>query len=151
DINHDQRADVCARGFGGLLCAVSSGAGFGPSIASSLNFDNNTGWALDETYYSTVHFADVDGDGWVDVCGRASEGIECALNTHGNTFAPRTIWLQGDFDNNSGWIDPPRGTTVQYADVNGDGRADVCGRSPDGIRCALATNIHTFSPSSLWS
>src|SRR5260370_2752207 len=142
DINGDGVADVCGGGSAGLRSGLANAHGeadgFGPSWAWSSGFDDGTGWAANESYYKTVHLADVDGDGWADVCGRASEGIECAINSRWGWFGGNTLWLGGEFSDATGWLQPQYGTTVQLAGINGDGRADICRRGTDGMRCALA-------------
>ena len=39
---------------------------------------------------------------------------------------------------------------MQLADLDGDGRSDVCGRGPAGIQCALSTG-KAFGRLDLWS
>ena len=38
---------------------------------------------------------------------------------------------------------------VRFGDLNGDGRADACAKSPDGVSCAFS-NGHGFLGPSLW-
>jgi peptidoglycan/xylan/chitin deacetylase (PgdA/CDA1 family) len=79
--------------------------------------------------YGDVRYGDLNGDGRADACGRAQDGVVCALALpKGRGFAAGTIWLAG-------------GTTadrIQLVDVNGDGRADLCTDSPEGYACGLA-------------
>ena len=39
-----------------------------------------------------------------------------------------------------GWAQSKYYETIQYPDLDGDGKADVCGRFLDGIHCTLAKN-----------
>ena len=39
----------------------------------------------------------------------------------------------------AGWNKPAYFTTVRMADVDGDGKADACGRGTDGLVCVLST------------
>jgi hypothetical protein len=80
---------------------------------------------------------DVDGDGYADVCGRRIEGVWCALNTQSGAFGAVSLWTDA-FSNATGWLQTPYGTTLQLGDINGDGMADVCGRGPTGVQCAVA-------------
>src|SRR5262249_50692937 len=43
-----------------------------------------------------------------------------------------------DFTDGGGWRDPIYGTTMQLADIDGDGHADICGRGYAGLICAMA-------------
>src|SRR5439155_984169 len=50
-----------------------------------------------------------------------------------------------------GWnTGPEYYSTIRFPDLNGDGRADVCGRGGGGINCALSTGA-AFGAVSLWS
>ena len=57
------------------------------------------------------------------------DGIECAFST-GDSFTSPTQWASAEEVKAAG-IDP---TSVELADINGDGRADLCGTSPSGRR-----------------
>jgi peptidoglycan/xylan/chitin deacetylase (PgdA/CDA1 family) len=89
------------------------------------------GWAVDP---ESVQRGDINGDGRADVCGRGREGIVCALS-NGRSFLSATLW-QGGMSDARGH--GPLGATLQLADVNGDGRADLCGRGPEGWVCGMA-------------
>lgn len=68
-----------------------------------------------------VHTGDLNGDGLPDRCEASAAGVACALAS-ADGFAGASLWSTerlGDFT---------------LADVNGDGRADLCA----GDRCALA-------------
>jgi hypothetical protein len=99
---------------------------------------------------SNARMADVDGDGHPDVCGVKQDGIFCG-HLDGNRLGPMTKWSWGeDFSGATGWgEDPGYFDTIRYGDVNGDGRADVCGRSKDGVVCALSDG-HRFLKATLW-
>src|SRR4029077_16808225 len=47
--------------------------------------------------------------------------------------------LLDSFSDTAGWGSSIYTSTIQLADVNGDGAKDVCGRGPDGAVCALMT------------
>lgn len=116
DVDGDGKADVCGRGPSGIVCALSTGKGFGKLEKWSSSSDFADG---------EIHFGDLNGDRREDVCGHTREGIVCALST-ARGFTKATVWLSTDVD------------AVQLGDINGDGRADLCGRAPDGLACALA-------------
>jgi hypothetical protein len=95
-------------------------------------------WNTDASYWSTIQFADVNGDGLPDVCGRFIWGIECELN-QGTSFAGSNFYIANQFTDGEGWKAPQYYSTIHLADINGDGKADICGRGSDGFYCALST------------
>ena len=133
DLDGDGRADACGRGASGLTCWLSSGQGFSTAVTGPGLSDQN-GWD-DVRYYSTIQYADVDGDGKSDFCGRAVAGFTCWLST-GSGFGAQVA--TDEMSDDKGWGDPRYYSTIQMADVNGDGRADVCGRAAAGFICMLS-------------
>ncbi len=83
---------------------------------------------------ASIRYGDINGDGRADVCGRSHEGLVCALAGKSAFLAP-TLWL-AEMSDAAGW--QSYGATLALVDVNGDGRADVCGRGPQGAVCGLA-------------
>lgn len=149
DVNGDGKADVCGRFTTGVVCAVSTGTAFGPLSFLATTFSNNGDFNLDQSYWGTIRYPDVNGDGKADACGRSVVGIVCALST-GTTFESSTQWDTG-FGDDKGWVtDPSKWTTIQFADVNGDKKADVCGRNADGLYCAISDGTK-FNNYARWS
>ncbi len=136
DVNGDGRDDLCARAAKGVVCHLSTGAGFageiaGPAWSDAAGFDRPRTW-------STLAFADVDGDGMRDACIRSADGVQCA-RFDGTTFS--APFAGPAWSDDSGWGDVKYFTSVRFADVDGDGRADVCARGIAGLRCALSTGV----------
>jgi FG-GAP-like repeat len=134
DINGDGKADICARGAAGITCAHSNGSGFDHEFAGPA-WSNDKGW-IEPRYYSTIRFLDLDGDQKLDVCGRASDGVHCALSTDSG-FAPEFLgpaWSDG-----TGYVDAKHFTTLMPLDINQDGKSDLCIRAPGGVECVLST------------
>jgi peptidoglycan/xylan/chitin deacetylase (PgdA/CDA1 family) len=75
---------------------------------------------------------DLNGDGRVDACARTAEGIECALSTDHAATRP-VLWSR--FDGAGAAL--ARCATLWLADINGDGRADLCGTRVDDGSVAL--------------
>ena len=55
----------------------------------------------------------------------------CALST-GHAFTQATNWLP-EMSDDEGWLPEARSRTIALGDINGDGRADLCGRGSDGV------------------
>ncbi len=154
DINGDGNADVCGRGVDGIDCALGDPAQQRfltvQHVSFGNDFSNAYGWNSNVSYYGSIRFADVNGDGFVDVCGRGGGGISCGLNDGNGHFGAAGDWITFEFSDGAGWSAPQYGTTMQFADVNGDGKADVCGRGLSGVVCGLSTG-NAFSRVNLWS
>ncbi len=138
DVNGDGRTDVCARDADGVDCWLATGDGFGtrvrgPRWSDASGFDALSVW-------STLRLVDVDGDRQDDLCARTPLGFRCALSL-GNGFGDELVGP--DMSDGSGWSLPSVYTTLRMADVDGDGRADVCAREADRVRCWLFTG-HAF-------
>ena len=144
DVDGDKRPDACARGPGGIVCALGSGSAFAAPTAWSSEF-------ADTNAYKSVRFGDVNGDGYADVCGRTVTGVVCALNTKGGAFAASSPWITTEFTDAAGWNADACAGTVQLADVDGDGKADVCGRGPAGLTCATSNGATGFIRPHFWS
>jgi exopolysaccharide biosynthesis protein len=132
DVNGDGLADVCARANAGIRCWLSDGNGF-PTGIEGPAWSNAEGWDHVK-YWSTIRLADIDGDGMADLCGRDAEGIKCHLST-GDGFGPT---ISGpNLSDASGWGNYANYSTIRLADVDGDGRLDLCARANAGMRCWL--------------
>ncbi|HEY8074445.1 MAG TPA: polysaccharide deacetylase family protein [Labilithrix sp.] len=91
---------------------------------------------------------DIDGDGAADLCSWAGGSVVCARGnihvTNGNSNV--TIGNTDVWSNDFASADP---STLRLGDLNGDGRADVCGVTPSGVACALSTG-HRFARATVW-
>ncbi|APR79945.1 Rhs family protein [Minicystis rosea] len=154
DIDNDGKADVCGRGYIGMQCALANASGTGFSAPSwwTYDFSDARGFAASASRYRSIHLVDLDADGFADVCGRGSDGIRCALNDKNGHFGSASLWLGPMFSDAQGWGLDEFGATIQLGDIDGDGRADVCGRGYYDVWCALANASGTgFSEPSKWS
>jgi len=127
DANGDGKIDYCyidsstvyAYTMGAVKCALNTGTGFGPRIASdvmSLGGEANRTWV------------DVDGDGKADFCRELTANqIACNLST-GDGFAPTLV---------SGAITLGM-APKKWADVNGDGVLDYCRNIGGTLNCATS-------------
>jgi FG-GAP-like repeat len=142
DLNGDGKDDICGRAGGGIACGLSTGSTFATPTTWNANFSDAAGWGGSRSYYGTIRYADVTGDGKLDVCGRGAGGIVCGPST-GTSFAGPQTWNSEFSDANGYGGSESYYGTIEYPDVNGDGRADVCGRRSTGILCGLS-NSATF-------
>jgi GH25 family lysozyme M1 (1,4-beta-N-acetylmuramidase) len=138
DVDGDGKADLCARTANGIRCHLSTGDGFASDAIDGPGLDDGDTWnGVD--HYATIRFADIDGDGRADVCARGRDGLDCwRSNGHGFGAKIATGLLAGD-----AWDEARHYGTIRLADVDGDGRADLCARNADGVSCWLA-NGHGF-------
>jgi hypothetical protein len=145
----NSRADICMRTATGIQCALSNttGTAFGSPFVATTAF--GAGWQTSASYYGSLRLADVTGDGRLDLCGRGSAGIVCAPGTGGGDFGALITMITSEFSD-SVWYPAAYGTTIQFGDIDGDGIADVCGRGPAGIVCAVSTGSAFVDPH-LWS
>jgi hypothetical protein len=134
----DETHDVCGRGYWGIICARGAGSSFGPTSWWTLDYSTDQGWAFSSTYYGTLRLADIDGDRIAEVCGRGAAGIYCSTGT-GASFLPAVLRIS-EFSDALGWAVPSYAESIQFGDVNGDGRDDVCGRGEDGVTCATSSS-----------
>lgn len=151
DMDNDGRADFCVRGAAGIYCMRSSGSSFAATVtwATGSVFSDAAGWGASESMYGSIQMGDIDGDHYPDVCGRDSTGIVCQL-FNGTSFSAAQRWLSGGFDDANAWNHREYAATLRLGDVNGDGRADLCGRASYGIACSLSQG-NAFSAPSWWS
>ncbi len=141
DVNGDGKSDICARADVGINCWTSNGNGEFGSFGSIPMADAD-GYN-DVKYYSTIKFADINGDGKDDFCARFKEQFQCYLS-NGTGFDSNPIGF-GDMGDSGGWGNEMYYSTIRVADVNGDGKVDVCGRGTTGIRCWLSQGT-SFAP-----
>lgn len=136
DINGDGRADACARGVSGIQCRLALGTRFsGPLPGPQLT--DEAGWA-DPSNFSTLRMGDVNGDGLADICARANAGVSCWLSA-GTSFPTRLPIIP--LSDAAGWDQPEYYGTLRLADLNGDGKSEVCARDSSGLRCFVSAGI----------
>lgn len=140
DVDADGDLDVCARGPDGMSCWPWTGAGFGDAIAGP-TLSDGSGWGATK-YNATIRMGDVDGDERADLCARAAAGMRCWLSDGASV----TTQIEGPaWSDAAGWDTVDKWSTIRLVDLDGDGRADLCGRGADGVECARS-NGAGFDP-----
>lgn len=133
DVNGDGIQNVCARFYSGFRCFEPTGEGWSQTFSSDLLAEED-GWGQPQ-YYSTIRMGDINGDGLADVCARHPGGFTCWLSTGEGFEEFDTV----NWSDAGGWDRPQYYTTIRLADINGNGRDDVCARGASGWRCHLST------------
>ena len=146
DVSADGKADLCGRGGAGIMCGTSTGTKFNAPTNWNSSFSDANGWGAVQ-YYSTLRYPNVNGTGGADVCGRGSGGVSCATST-GSSFGAASVW-QSAFSDANGWNAEKYYATLDFPEVSGDTKADVCGRGSGGINCAIS-NGTAFGAASVW-
>lgn len=135
DINGNGLADVCIRGPEGMECFLADGDGGFTEPVEGPPLRDSSGWG-DPTNHGTIRMGDVTGNGMADICARANARVYCWLSS-GDGFAER---IDGPaLSNAEGFDDIRYFSTIRLADVTGDGRADLCVRTPEDFRCYPST------------
>jgi hypothetical protein len=116
-----------------VVFALATDDGFA-EVQTGPVWSDDSGWD-DPSNALTLQLGDVNGDGQLDLCGRANAGIRCVLWADGYTTGSFVgpVW-----SDDAGWDAPAQYWSLRLADVTGDGRADLCGRAADGIVCAIS-------------
>jgi hypothetical protein len=129
DVDGDGRLDPCVRDADGLTCLSAHGALVLTALSDAHGYGDPTRWG-------TLRFGDLDGDGRSDVCARGATGLDCWRALDGR-FGER---IEGPrWSDASGWSAIARWATIRLADVDGDGRDDVCARGESGLSCVRST------------
>jgi peptidoglycan/xylan/chitin deacetylase (PgdA/CDA1 family) len=132
DLDGNGHADACVRDHDRVTCAMSSQrkdesglehAGFDPIYDEHLLPAGATSFDL----------ADVTGSGQRDLCVQTRSGIQCETGGQLRTWS-RDLGDARD---------------LRFADLDDDGKMDVCGRSGSALVCARSTGS-SFEPARVW-
>ncbi len=116
----------------------------GPTFTTPM-WGDAAGWT-DPSKYSTIQLADVNGDGKDELLGRGDAGLEIwVFDTRVGQWRPQVDangvrQVLSDFrsplpsEDTLGWKQPEYYSTIQTADLDGNGPVEVIARFPDGMR-----------------
>lgn len=144
DMNHDGLADVVAIGNEGVYLSLSTGIGFSLPVLDARNFGYAQGWRVNK---HVRDFADFDGDGYIDVAGIQDDGVYVS-RFDGVHFQAPTRWTAHYGRQLGNWRMDRH--MRMFADVDGDGRADIVGLHDAGAYVAISTG-HSFGIPSMWT
>ena len=103
-------------------------------VSCSPAWSNAAGWGNDAKYYSTIQTADIDGDGQAELLGRRDCGMETWRFNVSSDDWDMIVSCDPAWSNTAGWGDDAKYySTIQTADVNGDGQAELLGRNKLGM------------------
>jgi hypothetical protein len=166
DESGDRQEEVCSlhstSGGGAVLLEIACidlfvGANSQPALHSSFGrFVDVDDFVLRDqrSSFATLSFADVNGDGRPETCFRTPRGITCL---GGRALQPP---IDGPpWSDAAGWNDPALFSTIQFVDLDRDGKSDVCGRARSGLECFRSTGTgfvpfitdSTFSDANGWA
>ncbi|MCE9673403.1 polysaccharide deacetylase family protein [Myxococcus stipitatus] len=109
---------------------------------------SGTRWEYDFVVDLVTRLKAKSGTPYVFVPLDAIPGVRGTLS-----FPSPTDWTRGQLylsDADNWQYDVGHYGTIRLGDIDGDGRADVCGRGGSGIRCALSNGDGTMKPEHLW-
>lgn len=102
-------------------------------IRGSALCDDEAGWS-EPQYYTTIRLADVDGDGRAELVMRDSLGLSVYSFKRGFWQLRGSLNISRPLSDYDQWNKPEYYMTIQLADVDGDGRAELVVRGPTGIQ-----------------
>jgi hypothetical protein len=139
---------ICGRGVAGVMCyeRIGSSATYSSTPNLAPAFRDSNGWS-GAPYFSTLQYADINGDGHADVCGRGTSGVLCATYDFLSGTFSAASWVTTQFADAYGWTDPRYFPSLRVADVSGDGVADFCGRGTAGLYCGITRGFPGEFPS----
>ncbi|BDZ55588.1 hypothetical protein GCM10025870_26610 [Agromyces marinus] len=148
DLDGDGRAEVFARSADGIV-AWRYSAGQWVALPAGPELSNAEEWNYPQ-YYQTLQSADLDGDGRAEIFIRNNTQIRAWKFTD---TAWQELPLGPMMEDSDGWGDPRYYKTLQAADLDGDGRAEILVRGGFEILAwkYTGTGWQFLSPGPAWS
>jgi len=130
DIDGDGKAELIARSASGIwVWKYDSSKGW-TQLRSGLSLSDTADWYKPE-YYETIQCADIDGDGKAELIARGAYGIWVWKYDSSKGWIQLRSGLS--LSDTADWYKPEYYKTIQCADIDGDGKAELIARSASGI------------------
>jgi hypothetical protein len=147
NVDGDLREEVIARDADGLFAYRFRSGGWTKinSIIPPFSDDPNGGqdcpfttsaktcFGTGPAYYGTIQFADVDGDGREELVGRASDGLRVRRYRGDTPDGWGHLGTLSDLSDANGYSAQKYWETIQFADIDGNGRAEALARDANGL------------------
>ncbi|WP_331730092.1 transglycosylase family protein [Streptomyces sp. NBC_00073] len=131
DINGDGKADLVIQGTDGTIAThLGSGTSFGANLPLSSGWQNY----LSQAGQGRLSFPDINGDGKADLVIQGTDGTIATHLGSGTSFGAN-LPLSAGWQN---YLSQPGQGRLYYADINGDGKADLIIQGTDGT---VATHL----------
>lgn len=131
DINRDGHDELLARGYEGMTVHEwDTTLGLWKEISGSGPFSTAEGWEHPQ-YYTTIQTADIDGDGAAELLGRSASGLQ-TFKWDGTNW--KLLKSEDPFwTDRNGWDAAKYYSTIQTADIDGDGADELLARGVNGM------------------
>ncbi|GHO89479.1 FG-GAP repeat domain-containing protein [Dictyobacter formicarum] len=133
DINGDGQAELIFRGPYGLFTYTFDREYKWYDLnAGDLGFTDAGGWNQPQ-YYSTLQLTDINRDGRAELLVRGGDGLHTfAFDTSSQKWTGLDAGPLGLTDTHH-WDNAPYYSTIQAADIDGDGQSELLARSDSGL------------------
>ncbi|GJL69048.1 MAG: hypothetical protein NPIRA06_16830 [Nitrospirales bacterium] len=136
DLDGDGKAELLARGAEGVIAYSYSGgtAGTWSRLPDGPFWANSNGWDAPSSYL-TIQTGDLDGDGKAELLARGAEGVIAYSYSAPAGQPTQATWRElphgPGWSNTEGWNKAKYYLTIQTGDLDGDGKAELLGRSAE--------------------
>ena len=132
DLDGNGTAEVFARGYSGIVAySYDASAKTWHKLPDGPHWTDEGGWDLPQ-FYETIFASDLDGDGTAELMARDDDGI-VAYSYDASAKVWQLLPRGPDFSDAGGWDQAQYYKTIQAADLDGNGAAEVFARGYSGI------------------
>ncbi|GJL65386.1 MAG: hypothetical protein NPIRA05_03570 [Nitrospirales bacterium] len=130
DIDGEKGDELLARGVDGIDTYKWSGSEWTLLKSADPFWADSNGWG-EAKFYSTIQTADIDGEPGDELLARGIKGMD-TYKWSGSGWKLLKSASPG-WSDAIGWEHPQFYSTIQMADIDGDGKAEMLGRSGGGM------------------